>query len=134
MMKKANHLAAIVFVAVLILSGFQPVLSDEQAISPSQQTLPADKLAEDKARCKLGCGQSGQPDDVCELVCQCTVDKFKQGLDYQRYMLLLDELDKRKVSIENQIFLTEVGNACNAELDKSIPERITRLPKPIKKN
>lgn len=134
MMKNIKHKWVVFFIAVLAAGIMPPAFSFDQGSKATDNVLPADKLAQDKARCKLGCGQSGQPDDVCELVCQCTVDKFKQGLNYQRYMQLLAELEKRNVSIENQIFLTEVGNACNAELDKTIPERITRLPKPIKKN
>lgn len=97
------------------------------------QTIPEADLKANFQECQTGCQKNGQGENVCKFICQCTVDKFKEALQYEPYLALMAEMKEKRLSPESQVFLIDIGRRCNAELDKAMPAPITRLPKPIKK-
>lgn len=81
------------------------------------EEIPEDALMIDYANCMTGCkdfeGQFG-----CEVLCGCTVERFKTALNEETYALLKDQIAKNEVSEENRDFLDETAFLCVAEMDE----------------
>ncbi len=100
------------------------------------EDIPEDALMVDFTNCMTGCsdfeGAFG-----CEILCGCTVERFKVALNEKTYNILQDQIGKGEITPENRAFLDETANICVAEMDRimaeffpEIPEEGGRLPPP----
>ncbi len=91
------------------------------------EDIPEEALIIDYTNCMTGCMEfEGQL--ACEVLCGCTVERFKTGLNEETYNLLQDELGKGEISLENRIFLDETANICVAEMDQIMAEFMLEIP------
>ena len=80
------------------------------------QEVPEDELVLAFSNCMTGCsefeGRFG-----CEVLCGCTVERFKVELKEEEYLALLDQMNTDTVTPENRAFLDETAFLCVAEMD-----------------
>ncbi len=102
------------------LAVFCAALFFQGAIAAAQE-ISNDSLLVDYSNCMTGCldyeGELG-----CEVLCGCTVERFKSELDQDQYIALFDQLSQNEVSPENRAFLDETANLCVAEMDRLLAE------------
>lgn len=118
------------FVSAFFAAGFLGPLP------ASAQDIPEDMLLVDYANCMKNCLESeGQM--TCEVLCGCTMSRFRSELDMDSYSALLEEMNRDEISPDNRAFLDETAQMCVAELDRLMgemgleePEKGTALPPP----
>ena len=85
------------------------------------EEIPEDMLLMDYTDCMQGClDQAGNT--ACEILCGCSVNRFRAELDFEAYDLMIREMLKDEVSSENREFLDETGKICVAEMDRLMTE------------
>ncbi len=101
-----------------------PAIADE---------IPASLLQLDLEKCSATC-PTVNGEKVCKFLCKCTIDHFKKGLDYDKYVVLMAEMSRQKISQKNKLFLLDVGRSCEGQLDAKFPELKKEMLKPLKKS
>lgn len=83
--------------------------------------IPAELLQMDLDKCTATCPEvNGKK--VCQFLCECTIEHFKKGLDYDKYVVLMAEMSQQRISQANKLFLLDVGRTCESQLDGKFPE------------
>lgn len=91
------------------------------------EEIPEEALMVDYTNCMTGCSEFEGPLG-CEILCGCTVERFKVALNEETYNLLQDQLGKNEVSVENRAFLDETAFLCVAEMDELMAEFGLEVP------
>ena len=91
------------------------------------EEIPEEALMVDYTNCMTGCSEFEGPLG-CEVLCGCTVERFKVALNEETYNLLQDQLGKDEISPENRAFLDETANLCVAEMDRIMAEFFLDVP------
>jgi len=90
--------------------------------------IPTELLDLSYQQCYQPC-RDGFRHQVCEALCSCSVEKMRDGLDFDRYLQLLESMSKDSLSTEDRSFLDSVAGQCSQELDRrgiSIEEPVAR--------
>ena len=94
------------------------------------EEIPEDLLVMDYFRCMEGClDVSGQTS--CEILCGCSMSRFRAELDLETYTALLEQMSSDEVTPENRTFLDETANMCVAELDRLFEESLLDMPEEV---
>ena len=91
------------------------------------EEIPEDMLVLDYSKCMQGClTKAGQTS--CEVLCGCSVSRFRSNLDLAAYNELLSQMNRDQVTPENRKFLDETALLCVAELDLLVEESLLEVP------
>jgi len=115
-MKKLSHRTTSALVAAFF------VITAAEA-----EEIPEDMLLMDYANCMQGClGVEGRT--ACEILCGCSVSRFRSELDFKAYDVLTREMMRNEVSPESRAFLDETGEICVAEMDRLMEQFALETP------
>ena len=89
--------------------------------------IPEEMLLMDYANCMQGClAYEGQT--ACEILCGCSISRFRSELDPEAYDILTREIIRDEVSPENRAFLDQTGQICVAEMDRIMEQFALEAP------
>jgi len=115
-MKKFTHLTKSALLAAFFII---PAAQAEE--------IPEDMLLMDYANCMQGC-LAVEGRTACEILCGCSVSRFRSELDMEAYDILSREMIRDEVSPENRAFLNETGEICVAEMDRLLAQFALEAP------
>ncbi|UTW57855.1 hypothetical protein KFE96_13610 [Kordiimonas sp. SCSIO 12603] len=88
------------------------------AQSAKDSKIPQELLELDRKRCETGClEQVGE--QVCKMLCECTISEFQKRLDFDKYLELSAQLSREEISPENRLLLDVIAKRCTAVVEKS---------------
>lgn len=88
------------------------------AQSATDKKIPQELLELDRKRCETGClEQVGE--QVCKMLCDCTISEFQKRLDFDRYLALSAQLSRDEISPENRLLLDVIAKRCTAVVETS---------------
>lgn len=87
------------------------------ATSAAAQEIPAEMLVLDHARCMVDCLDNNNK-ATCDILCDCTIDRFRNELDFDAYLKIRREMVSGELSPTTAIFFETIGLACSAEFDQ----------------
>jgi hypothetical protein len=91
------------------------------------EEIPEEMLLMDYANCMQGClAYEGQT--ACEILCGCSMSRFRSELDLEAYDILAREMIRDEVSPENRAFLDQTGQICVAEMDRIMEQFALEAP------
>ncbi len=80
------------------------------------EEISEDALIIDYANCMQGClDVAGQTS--CEILCGCSMSRFRAELDQEAYDILSQQMNNNKVDQANRAFLDQTAEMCVAEMD-----------------
>lgn len=83
--------------------------------------IPEEALQADHAECMAGCLQNND-EKTCTILCDCTINQFREKLDMLRYRALRAEMQRGTIGIANRIFLDSMGQYCTGKLERLLPD------------
>lgn len=115
-MKKFPHIIRVTLLAAFFTA--PAALAEE---------IPEEMLLMDYANCMQGClAYEGQT--ACEILCGCSMSRFRSELDLEAYDILAREMIRDEVSPENRAFLDQTGQICVAEMDRIMEQFTLEAP------
>lgn len=91
------------------------------------QELTEELLAVDYTNCMTNCLDfSGRLQ--CEILCGCSMDRFRAELDVPAYASLSEQMAKDELTPESRAFLDETAVICVAEMDRLMEEMGLVMP------
>ena len=79
----------------------------------AQEPIPEASLKANLDECLTEC-RANNAEQVCQTLCGCTIDRFRQNLNLADYLKLLTEMKSGELSPSVQSFLNETGRICGA--------------------
>ncbi len=112
----------------MIFKSFLVIFMSTSVMGADTEAIPADLLQLDHQRCFKGC-VSDFGEKTCKTLCDCTVNSFKEKLNFGQYLALSAELSKGEVSDPTRALLDSIANQCASNIEKSGMEIGSPKPK-----